>query len=316
MKVIKTSDNIDFILPDENNVEFINDKALVKLVGLAKKDCFLNSKYKMNSKEFRDLMHSSFTDDEDIIHTLIRKYNNGERYGHSYFRFTTDIYVLYRREIYALIDRNFKECNLTIYDDDVFHKYFAFNAFKISQSSSGKIIERIRDNDYIIDDIATYHVKLDGNNVISYKYIDGKNINRTNLSNVLKCEREHQFQLYNLDTMEQSRKYDYIGDFEEFVKKDVTVYNACHAVKNITVKESVDGIDRIKSCTLDFYINEEGKVISPVTSSIDNDLLIGGESCFEEIVKQVTKKLSDSIKKRTEESFEKRFLMKRKNNNE
>ena len=59
-------------------------------------------------------------------------------------------------------------------------------------------------------------------------------------------------------------------------------------------------------------IDEEGKVISPVATSIDNKLLIGGGSCFEEIVEQVTNKLSDYLKKKTEESFEKRFLMKKK----
>ena len=42
-------------------------------------------------------------------------------------------------------------------------------------------------------------------------------------------------------------------------------------------------------------IDEEGKVISPVATSIDNKLLIGGESCFEEIVEQVTNKLSDYL---------------------
>ena len=57
---------------------------------------------------------------------------------------------------------------------------------------------------------------------------------------------------------------------------------------------------------------EEGKIISPVATSIDDDLLIGGESCFEDIVENVTNKLSDSLKKKTEESFEKRFLMKKK----
>ena len=36
MKVIETIENIDFILADEKSVEFINDKALVKLVGLAR----------------------------------------------------------------------------------------------------------------------------------------------------------------------------------------------------------------------------------------------------------------------------------------
>lgn len=42
MKVIETINNIDFILPNENNINFINDKALVKLVGLARNEHHFN----------------------------------------------------------------------------------------------------------------------------------------------------------------------------------------------------------------------------------------------------------------------------------
>lgn len=296
MKVIETIENIDFILPDENSVEFIDDKAIVNLVGLAKSGHHFNEEQdrKLSSMEFKDLL-CSFTNDENLLYTLVNRYQN----------------VILDTEVYALINRDFEEVELTV-NDDVYFSEFVVDKFRINRALCTKSIKRVGDNDYILTESrATFHIKLDGNNIVGCKLITDK-FKETNLPNVLKSEHK----VYNLDTMQESRYYDYIGDFEEFVKKDETVYNASHAIKNITVKENVDGIDRIKSCTLDFYINEEGKVISPVASSIDNDLIIGGESCFEEIVKEVTKKLSDSIKKRTEESFEKRFLMKRKNNNE
>ena len=296
MKVIETIENIDFILPDENSVEFIDDKAIVNLVGLAKNGHHFNEEQdrKLSSMEFKDLL-CSFTNDENLLYTLVNRYQN----------------VILDTEVYALINRDFEEVELTV-NDDVYFSEFVVDKFRINRALCTKSIKRVGDNDYILTESrATFHIKLDGNNIVGCKLITDK-FKETNLPNVLKSEHK----VYNLDTMQESRYYDYIGDFEEFVKKDGTEYNASHAIKNITVKENVDGIDRIKSCTLDFYINEEGKVISPVASSIDNDLIIGGESCFEEIVKEVTKKLSDSIKKRTEESFEKRFLMKRKNNNE
>ena len=292
MKVIETIENIDFILGDEKNVEFIDDKALVKLVGLAKSGHHFNEEQdrKLSSMEFKDLL-CSLTNDENLLYTLVNRYQN----------------VILDTEVYALINRDFKEVELTV-NDDVYLSEFVADKFKTNRALCTKSIKRVGDNDYILTESrATFHIKLDGNNIVGCKLITDK-FKETNLPNVLKSEHK----VYNLDTMQESRYYDYIGDFEEFVKKDGTEYNASHAIKNITVKENVDGIDRLKSCTLDFYINEEGKVISPVASSIDNDLLIGGESCFEEIEKEVTKKLSDSIKKKTEESFEKRFLMKRK----
>ena len=292
MKVIETIENIDFILGDEKNVEFIDDKALVKLVGLAKSGHHFNEEQdrKLSSMEFKDLL-CSLTNDENLLYTLVNRYQN----------------VILDTEVYALINRDFKEVELTV-NDDVYLSEFVADKFKTNRALCTKSIKRVGDNDYILtENRATFHIKLDGNNIVGCKLITDK-FKETNLPNVLKSEHK----VYNLDTMQESRYYDYIGDFEEFVKKDGTEYNASHAIKNITVKENVDGIDRLKSCTLDFYINEEGKVISPVASSIDNELLIGGESCFEEIEEQVTNKLSDSLKKKTEESFEKKFLMKRK----
>lgn len=295
MRVIETIDNVDFILKDEKNVEFINDKALVKLVGLAKSGHHFNEEQdrKLSSMEFKDLL-CSFTDDSNLLYTLVNRYQN----------------VVLDTEVYALINRDFKECELTV-NEDVYLSEFVIGKFRTNRAFCTKSIKRIRDNDFILTESrATFHIKLDGNNIIGCKLIADK-FKETNLPNVLKSEHK----VYNLDTMQDSRYYDYIGDFEEFIKNDGTLYNASHAIKNITVKENVDGIDRLKSCTLDFYINEEGKIISPIVSSIDDDLLTCGESCFEEIVEQVTNKLSDSLKKKTAESFTKRFLMKKKINN-
>ncbi len=295
MKVIETINNIDFILPNENNINFINDKALVKLVGLARNEHHFNKDQdrKLSNLEFKDLL-CSFTNDESLLHTLINKYQNG----------------VLNTKVYALIDRNFKECNLTV-NDDVYLKEFVSNKFKINRAFCTKNIKRVKANDFIItDDTGTFHIKLDGNNIIACKLINNE-LKKTNLPNVLKSKHK----LYNLDTMKESRYYDYIGDFEEFVKKDGKEYNAAHVIKNITIKENIDGIKRAKSCTLDFFINEEGKIISPIASSIDDDLLIGGDSCFDEIVKVVTIKLRETLKNSVEDTLVKRFLMKRKNHN-
>lgn len=54
MKVIETIENIDFILPDENSVEFIDDKAIVNLVGLAK------SGHHFNEEQDRKLSRMDF----------------------------------------------------------------------------------------------------------------------------------------------------------------------------------------------------------------------------------------------------------------
>ena len=292
MKVIETIDNIDFILGDEKNVEFINDKALVKLVGLAKSGHHFNEEQdrKLSSLEFKDLL-CSFTDDKNLLYALVNRYQN----------------VILDTDVYALIDRSFKECELTV-NDDVYLSEFVIDKFKTYSALCTESIKRVRANDFILtESMSTFHIKLDGNNIIGCKLIADK-FKETNLPSVLKSEHK----VYNLDTMKESRYYDYIGDFEEFVKKDGTVYNASHAIKNIIVKEEVDGIERRITSALDFYIDDKGKIISPVVSSIDNDLLIGGESCFEEIVEQVTNKLRESIKENTEESLVKRFLMKKK----
>ena len=289
MKVIETIDNIDFILADENSISFINDKALVKLVGLAKSGHHFNEEQdrKLSSIEFKDLL-CSFTDDERLLYTLVNRYQN----------------VILDTEVYALIDRDFKECELTV-NEDVYLSEFIADVFKTNRALCNKSIKRVNANDFLVlDNLGYFHIKLEGNNIVYCELLYDK-YKETNLPNVLNCGH----QLYNLDTMQESRYYDYIGDFEEFVKKDGTVYNASHAVRNIAVKEVVDGIERTKSCALDFYINEEGKIISPIATSIDNHLLIGGDSSFEEILDKVTKKLSDSVKKSTEESFTKRFLI-------
>ena len=245
MKVIETIENIDFILADEKSVEFINDKALVKLVGLARSGHHFNEEQdrKLSSMEFKDLL-CSFTDDPNLLYTLVNRYQN----------------VVLDTEVYALINRDFKECELTS-NEDVYLSEFVADKFK-----------------------------------------------ETNLPNVLKSEHK----VYNLDTMQDSRYYDYIGDFEEFIKKDGTVYNAAHAVKNITVKENIDGIERTKTSTIDFFIDEEGKVISHIFSSLHNDLLMGGDCYYDEILENITVKLNELLENSKEDTLVKRFLMEKK----
>ena len=77
MRVIETIDNIDIILKDEKNVEFIGDKALVKLVGIARSGHHFNKEQdrKLNSREFKDLL-CSITKDENLIYTLMNRYQN------------------------------------------------------------------------------------------------------------------------------------------------------------------------------------------------------------------------------------------------
>ena len=198
---------------------------LVKLVGLAKSGHHFNEEQdrRLSSMEFKDLL-CSFTDDPNLLYTLVNRYQN----------------VVLDTEVYALIDRDFKECKLTA-NEDVYLSEFVADKFKTNRALCTKSIKRVRDNDFILtESIATFHIKLDGNNIIGCKLIADK-FKETNLPNALKSE--HKF--YNLDTMQDSRYYDYIGDFED-------------------------------------------------------------------IVENVTNKLSDSLKKKTEESFEKRFLMKKK----
>lgn len=292
MKVIETIENIDFILADEKSVEFISDKALVKLVGLARSGHHFNEEQdrKLSSMEFKDLL-CSFTDDPNLLYTLVNRYQN----------------VVLDTEVYALINRDFKECELTS-NEDVYLSEFVADKFKTNRALCTKSIKRVRDNDFILTESrATFHIKLDGNNIIGCKLIADK-FKETNLPNVLKSEHK----VYNLDTMQDSRYYDYIGDFEEFIKKDGTVYNAAHAVKNITVKENIDGIERTKTSTIDFFIDEEGKVISHIFSSLHNDLLMGGDCYYDEILENITVKLNELLENSKEDTLVKRFLMEKK----
>ena len=187
MKVIETIENIDFILGDEKNVEFIDDKALVKLVGLAKSGHHFNEEQdrKLSSMEFKDLL-CSLTNDENLLYTLVNRYQN----------------VILDTEVYALINRDFKEVELTV-NDDVYLSEFVADKFKTNRALCTKSIKRVGDNDYILtENRATFHIKLDGNNIVGCKLITDK-FKKTNLPNVLKSEHK----VYNLDTMQESRYY-------------------------------------------------------------------------------------------------------------
>ena len=292
MKVIETIDNIDFILGDEENVEFIDDKALVKLVGLAKNGHHFNKEQdrRLSSMEFKDLL-CSFTKDENLLYTLVNRYQN----------------VVLGTEVYALINREFKECKLTATKDVSLDKYLK-DKFRIDHAFCTKNIERIGENDFIIkDDTGTFHIKLDGNKIAGCKIISD-DFKKTNLPNVLQDGHK----LYNLDTMKVSRYYDYIGEFKEYLHKDGSTYNAAHALKYVPVSETVDGIERTKRSTLDFFVDEEGKIISHVYSSFHNDLLIGGDLYFEEMIEKVSTQSRESLKESKEDKLVKKMRMRRK----
>ena len=292
MKVIETIDNIDFILPDENNVDFINDKALVNLVGLARSGHQFNKEQdrKLNSREFKELLYS-FTNDEKLIYTLMNRYQN----------------IVLNTDVYALIGKDYKEYKL-VAKGDVYLDEYLKDKFSVNSAFCTKSIERIGENDFIIkDDTGNFHIKLDGNSIAGCKIIS-EDFKKTNLSNVLQDNHK----LYNLDTMKVSRYYDYIGNFKEYLRKDGSIYNAAHAIKYVTVSEIVDGIERTKTNTLDFFIDEEGKIVSHVYSSFHNDLLIGGDSYFEEMIEIVTTQSKESLKESIEDKLVKKMRMRRK----
>lgn len=292
MRVIETIDNIDIILKDEKNVEFIGDKALVKLVGIARSGHHFNKEQdrKLNSREFKDLL-CSITKDENLIYTLMNRYQN----------------VVLNTDIYALINRDYKEYDL-VAKSDVYLDEYLKDKFRVKRAFCTKSIERIGENDFIIkDDTGTFHIKLDGNKITGCKII-GEDFKKTNLPNVLHDNHK----LYNLDTMKVSRYYDYIGEFKEYLRKDGSVYNAAHAIKYVTVSENVDSIERTKTSTLDCFIDEEGKIISHVYSSFHNDLLIGGDAYFEEMIEAVTTQSRESLKENEEDKLVKKMCMKRK----
>ena len=82
MKVIETIENIDFILLDEKSVEFINDKALIKLVGLARSGHHFNEEQdrKLSSIEFKNLLCSLFIMDfKNFSFSMLFKSQLGEK---------------------------------------------------------------------------------------------------------------------------------------------------------------------------------------------------------------------------------------------
>ena len=279
MKIIATINNIDFVLPNENSVEFINDKALVKLIGIARSGHHFNEDQdrKLSSEEFKNLL-CSFTNDKRLIYTLINRYKN----------------IILNTDIYALINKDFKEYDLAM-KGDFYLDEFLKSKFKLNHVLCTKKIERLRENDFIIiDNTGCFHIKLSGNNIVGCKVIS-EDFKKINIPNILKSEHK----LYNLDTMEASRYYDYIGNFKEYLRKDGSSYYAAHTVKNITVKENIDGVERTETSTLDFFIDEEGKVISHIFSSFHNDLLMGGDKYYDEVVDEITTKLNELLENRS-----------------
>lgn len=289
MKVIATIDNIDFILPNEDLVEFVDGKALVKLVGLANISHLYNKDRdkKLNILEFKKLIDFFKTDKN--TYPLMLKYQN----------------IILNTDIYTLIDKDFNECNLKVsnnIDKSIKYKFSVYNTFN-TQS-----IERLSKDDFIIkDNDGTFYIKIDDDTIVASKIISDE-YKITNIPKVLKSKHK----ILNLNTMKESRYYDYIGDFSEFIKDDGTVYNASHAYKNVTAKEIVDGSVRTKISTLDFFIDEEGKIISPLILDFDNEVININDSEFDIAIGDVVNKLNKSIRSDNEKYYAKKLLMKRK----
>lgn len=292
MKVIETIENIDFILPDEKSVEFINDKALIKLVGLAKSGHHFNEEQdrRLSGEEFKDLL-CSFTDDKNLLYALVNKYQN----------------VVLDTEVYALIDRDFKEVELSV-DEDVYFSDFVVDMFKIDRALCTKSIKRVSNNDFlIVDNIGYFHIRLDGNSIIGCKLLSFY-FKETNIPNVLKSEH----QIYNLDTMEISRDYDYIGDFQRFIKPNGDTYNAALASKKITVEDYVDEMPMTVNSYLFFFVDDKGVIVSPINSSYTNEVIANfHDDTFDEIVKLEQEKILKGIHANSEVDYVKKFMMKK-----
>lgn len=292
MKVIETIENIDFILPDEKSVEFINDKALIKLVGLARSGHHFNEEQdrKLSSIEFKNLL-CSFTDDKNLLYTLVNKYQN----------------VVFNRDVYALIDRDFKEVELSV-DEDVYLDAFVADKFRLYSALCTKSIKRVGDNDFlVVENVGSFHIKLDGNKIISCRFLDD-NFKETNIPNVLKSEHK----IYNLDTMKVSRYYNYIGDFQRFIKPNGDTYNAALASKKITVNDYADEMPMTVNSYLFFFVDDKGVIVSPINSSYTNEVIANShDDNFDEIVKLEQEKILKGIHTNSEVGYVKKFMMKK-----
>ena len=78
-------------------------------------------------------MLCSFTDDKRLIYSLVNRYQN----------------VILDTLVYALIDRDFKECELTVNEDVYFSKFVA-DKFIINRALCTKSIKRVSSIDYIL----------------------------------------------------------------------------------------------------------------------------------------------------------------------
>lgn len=304
MKVIETkhvefrysSADVDFILLDEKKVEFIDGIAVVNLIALTRREkpVFKSSHIQIDYK-IRGLVINQ-TSDYELADYLSTKY-----------------WSVVAQNLFTIIDEDFKECDfLELKSVDLLPKIMTSALLVPRHYQPKRFIKRLSDKDFIVEeDWKISHVKIENKSIVGTELLDCE-WQETSSPSVLKNNSNKQ--LYNLNTMKYSRHYSYIGDFRQYVDDKGNQYYACYAQKIVIGRGERDNVDNTLSSTLNFFIDEEGKIISPVIASHNDMVFYNGENDFDEIVKTVEKSLKDYINKpSTEEFYQKKLSMKKKN---
>ena len=307
MKVIETkhvefrysSADVDFILLDEKKVEFIDGIAVVNLIALTRREkpVFKSSHIQIDYK-IRGLVINQ-TSDYELADYLSTKY-----------------WSVVAQNLFTIIDEDFKECDfLELKSVDLLPKIMTSALLVPRHYQPKRFIKRLSDKDFIVEeDWKIIHVKIENKSIVGTELLDCE-WQETSSPSVLKNNSNKQ--LYNLNTMKYSRHYSYIGDFRQYVDDKGNQYYACYAQKIVIGRGERDNVDNTLSSTLNFFIDEEGKIISPVIASHNDMVFYNGENDFDEIVKTVEKSLKDYINKpSTEEFYQKKLSMKKRISNE
>lgn len=307
MKVIETkhvefrysSADVDFILLDEKKVEFIDGIAVVNLIALTRREkpVFKSSHIQIDYK-IRGLVINQ-TSDYELADYLSTKY-----------------WSVVAQNLFTIIDEDFKECDfLELKSVDLLPKIMTSALLVPRHYQPKRFIKRLSDKDFIVEeDWKISHVKIENKSIVGTELLDCE-WQETSSPSVLKNNSNKQ--LYNLNTMKYSRHYSYIGDFRQYVDDKGNQYYACYAQKIVIGRGERDNVDNTLSSTLNFFIDEEGKIISPVIASHNDMVFYNGENDFDEIVKTVEKSLKDYINKpSTEEFYQKKLSMKKRISNE
>lgn len=307
MKIIETkhvefryaSADVDFILLDEKKVEFIDGIAVVNLIALARRENpgFKSSHIQINYKIQRLVIDQ--TSDYELADYL-----------------STEYWSVVAKNLFTIIDEDFKECDfLELKSIDLLPKIIPSALLVPRRCQNKRFIKRLSDKDFIVkEDWDIRHVKIENKSIVGTELFNDE-WQETSSPRVLKNNSNNQ--LYNLDTMKYSRYYSYIGDFRQYVDDKGNQYYACYAQEIVIGSGKRDNVDNTLSSTLNFFIDEEGKIISPIIASHNDMLFYNGENDFDEIVKTVEKSLKDYINKSsTEEFYQKKLSMKKRISNE